>query len=108
MADIKKIRAEAFMKATTGSTSVSDGERHADSKNRLATTAWLPEKVFSISMKISKLTERITGLKVVGAVREDLQVAGYTPGGHYFQHLDSVRALIMAYLIELNIQIFSI
>ena len=94
MANLRRIPAEAFMKATTSS--LPENERLADSKTRLTSIAWISGKQFRISMNISKLTERITGLKVVDASSEDLQVAGYTPGGHYAEHRDTV-AVIMVY-----------
>ena len=107
VANLKEIvPPEAFIKAHTGGKTLSGRKRLADSKTRLASIAWIPEKDFPISMNISKLTERITGLKVVGADNEDLQVGGYTPGGHYKEHPDSVRPNIVMHLEQVNHRIY--
>ena len=90
LANLKSIPAESFMEAAVADEDLSSSEAIADSKARLSSTAYLPEREFPISMKISKLTERITGLKVLGTELDDLQVAGYTAGGHYVPHIDTV------------------
>ena len=89
IANLTAVPSGELTKATTGSGVVDP--RKVDSSLRLSTVTWAPETSSRTSYHISALVERITGLKVLGTVGEDLQIAGYTAGSHYTVHVDTVK-----------------
>ncbi|CAG7826193.1 unnamed protein product, partial [Allacma fusca] len=65
------------------------GDRVLDARKRQGVHGWISEKESEAALKVSKLIERITSLRVVNTVNEDLQIAGYTPGSYYTVHTDT-------------------
>ena len=73
---------EYFVSATTSGT---------DPVVRLSAVSWLHLNTSATAGRILKLVNRMTGLNAINSLATSIQLASYTPGGHYTAHADAVR-----------------